>query len=613
MSYSIQKLPLVKIVFVFSIFFISSALIAQDLDEDFLNALDPDLREQLEEDTDKQSDKDNLDKLLNSNSSVSTNKKILEELKDQLDDLEKRFLQDETNINKNLKRFGDNFFTSLQASFMPINVPNIGSDYIVDVGDKFSLSIIGKLHSKEDLTVSKDGTLDLNEYGRLFVAGKTLADVQKEVDNLFLKSTVGLEPYLSIFELRDVQVLVLGGVKNPGIYTVSGGSNLLGIINVAGGISEKGSFRKIEHKRNGVKKTEIDLYDVISKGQFNFKDSIRSGDVIFVHPFSFEVPVTGGVNNEAIFEMLQGETVQDIISFAGGFSAGFYNFNNLNVHRVDLNQSKILSIPASQIEDVKLMPRDSVVVPQFINTGEKLKTVTINGMVNRPGKYYISDDTSLSELLVRAGGYKDGAYPYGAALFRKEALDKEVLYAEINYSDTINFIISNIGKPGSQIDAGVVGLLSDELKSQKFAGRVVAEFDLGRLERNQSLDIILTDGDIIEVPALQKVVYLFGDLQTPSIVTYDPNLGAKEYIKLAGGVRPSAVNDVIIIDPDGTSRNFSRRWGVFQNKEQQIYPGSIIYVPRNIGKTDGLIYASTVAPILSSLAISLASLNSIKD
>jgi hypothetical protein len=48
-------------------------------------------------------------------------------------------------------------------------------------------------------------------------------------------------------------------------------------------------------------------------------------------------------------------------------------------------------------------------------------------------------------------------------------------------------------------------------------------------------------------------------------------------------------------------------------KNIDLYPGSIIYAPRDIGKLSGITYAAAVSPILSSLALSLASLNSISN
>jgi protein involved in polysaccharide export with SLBB domain len=139
-------------------------------------------------------------------------------------------------------------------------------------------------------------------------------------------------------------------------------------------------------------------------------------------------------------------------------------------------------------------------------------------------------------------------------------------------------------------------------------GRVVLDF-------NQSLSqdkkFLLEDGDRIVVPALHKVVYLFGDFRNPSNLAYDPALKVKDYLKLVGGVKDTAFDEIIVIDPDGKSHVYLS--GIFSRSNVEIYPGSIIYAPRNIGKLSGVQYAASVSPILSSLAISLASLNSIKD
>ena len=58
--------------------------------------------------------------------------------------------------------------------------------------------------------------------------------------------------------------------------------------------------------------------------------------------------------------------------------------------------------------------------------------------------------------------------------------------------------------------------------------------------------------------------------------------------------------------------SITQKFRLFEN-DITLYPGSIIYAPRDIGRLSGVQYASTIAPIVSSLAISLASLNSIND
>ena len=130
---------------------------------------------------------------------------------------------------------------------------------------------------------------------------------------------------------------------------------------------------------------------------------------------------------------------------------------------------------------------------------------------------------------------------------------------------------------------------------------------------NGQNDIRLMDDDMIVIPAIQKVVYAFGDFRNPSNIKYDPKLSVSDYIKLSGGLKESSYKEIVVIDPDGKSNIFNASSFALFEKQVEIFPGSIIYAPRDIGKLTGVQYASSVAPILSSLAISLASLNSISD
>ena len=161
------------------------------------------------------------------------------------------------------------------------------------------------------------------------------------------------------------------------------------------------------------------------------------------------------------------------------------------------------------------------------------------------------------------------------------------------------------------VGSDVLPLLEQELKSKEFVGRLVTNFNLEQINKNPALDTVLFDEDKIVIPRIQKVVYLFGDFNNPSNYSYDPGMDLKDYIKMAGGKRKSANKDLVIINPDGTTQLYADSLLSFGDAE--IYPGTVIYAPRNIGKLDGILYAATVSPILSSLALSLASLNSIND
>ena len=503
---------------------------------------------------------------------------------------------------------------------MPINIANVSADYFLGVGDSLTIILEGITYRMNpgatEYFIARDNSIIFDRYGKLTIGGMTLDDAEKKIKNFFAIKDPSVTPLVQVSKQRDIQVIVMGFVESPGIYTLSSGANILGAINVAGGISEQGSFRNIQHKRSGVNIDTVDLYDLFVFGEFDTSSTqLRSGDVLYVDPKGFTVPITGGVNSEAIFEIKPEETIKDAITFAGGFAANYSGFDYLLLSRSSINDVEYFEISKTDISKTVLKPRDSLIVPSFKNTldSRTSKVVTISGRVKIPGQYTFREGETISDVIIRAGGYEDNAYIYGAALFREGAKLKEEIYAQLNYSDTVNFIISNIGRPGTNVDSSSLDLLAEELRAKRFEGRVIAEFDLEKLKRSSDLDLAIENGDVITIPPVQNVVYMFGDFRNPSNITYDPSKSISNYIQLAGGTKESAFSEIIIIDPDGKTNIYNASFFALLERDIYIYPGSIIYAPRDIGKLTGVLYASTVAPILSSLAISLASLNSINN
>jgi len=581
-----------------------------NLSDEFLEGLPPSVREQIEVQNEVDDEKE-LEDLFQSETSIEKNKVILQKLKDQLIALEKRF-DDQDSASSGIDRFGEAFFTTIQSSFMPVNVPNISSDYLVDVGDEFNLLLTGKLADELELTVQRDGSILIPELGKIYIAGKSLNDSEKLVQSFIESKTVGVDSYLTLVEMRDVQVLMIGGVETVGIFTLPGGSNFLSALNAAGGISEAGSFRRIEHKRDGEILNVYDLYDIFVNAKFEFSTTLRTGDIIFVQPKSFEVPVTGGVAYPAIFEIIDGETVNDVINFAGGFSEGHSGFEYVEIKRHDLDSQNEGTINLINLMTVNLKPRDSIRVPSYKTAILGINRVEITGFVNRPGVYYLNERETLFDLVNKAGGYRDGAYVYGAALFREDAVEKEKRFAQLNYSETINYIVSNIGRSNANVGREVLDFLAEELRSKLYTGRIITDFGINKIQDSEH-DIVLFHNDRIIVPSLQKVVYMFGEFQLPTTLKYSNEMNLMDYIKSAGGLKDSAYKELVVIDPDGTANNYVVSKFSLLPRNIPIYPGTIVYAPKDVGKLDGIQYASTVSPILSSLALTIASLNSISD
>lgn len=591
---------------------------SSNLDEDFLTSLPESVQKELQEEG-RDGEKP-VERLLNSKTSSLKNKEILKILQKQLSVLEDRMKSEDEKIFTPLERFGTAFFNSSQSTFMPVNVPNLNADYILDVGDKVSLTIVGSNPTMIDsLLIDRDGSLTIEEFGKVFIAGKNFSAAQAIVDSFIQSKSIGNEVYLTLSELRDIQVIMLGGLNNPGIYTISGGSNPLHALNVAGGINDNGSFRNISIKRSGQDIYTLDLYDTLLLGNPEILElNLRSGDTIFVQPVDFFVPISGGVNNPAIFDLKKGESLFDLITYAGGFSQDHFNLGNVVLERDNGASITRQEIITKELTNIVLQPRDSIVVPMYSREMKSSPQITISGAVKRPGKYNIQEGTTLSEVILRAGGYKKDAYEFGGMFLRNSVQELDTAFGKRIYADTINFLVSNLGQGaggGSQqpLTGDFLKILIEESQSQDTIGRVIVEFDLNAMQSNVSLDVKLEDKDVINIPFTPEHVYLFGDFNQPVTLLYNPEYNLNDYIELAAGKKSSATQHLILIDPNGMSHYHQKSRFSILERQHDIYPGSIIYLPRELGRVEGVMFAAAVAPILSSLTLSLASINSITN
>ena len=158
-------------------------------------------------------------------------------------------------------------------------------------------------------------------------------------------------------------------------------------------------------------------------------------------------------------------------------------------------------------------------------------------------------------------------------------------------------------------------MLLEEFRNLKASGRVVSEFDFQTLEENPSKRTLLNNKDEIHIPERSNVIYVFGDVGNPSSLTFSDMQPVNNYISLAGGLNRSAdKSHILVISPNGETSvlNYSKFTKILRD-DIDIHPGSIIYVPQKLLTVQGVEFISIIAPIFSSLALSLASLNSISD
>ena len=308
------------------VFLISSySISAQEMNQDFLDSLPEDIRNDIE---DQSKENGNIENPIYRSIQNKTDlkKRELEDLKKRLeqdlDYLEKRLESDSENkLDKNeLKVFGSDFFSTYQSTYMPINEPNLSSSYVLDFGDTLEIQLVGRENATEILQLKRDGSINIDNIKPIKLMGLTLGDAVSLIKSKVAEVYVGTEAYISLSNVRDVNVLVSGNAFNPGIYTVSGNSNLLHVLGVAGGINEYGSYREINLIRDQEIIETLDMYDVLITGVYKSKTTLKSGDVVFVKPSKNMVSIDGAIKIPAKYELVDEQYLSDLIEYANGIS-----------------------------------------------------------------------------------------------------------------------------------------------------------------------------------------------------------------------------------------------------------------------------------------------------
>ena len=242
------------------------------------------------------------------------------------------------------------------------------------------------------------------------------------------------------------------------------------------------------------------------------------------------------------------------------------------------------------------------------------KKISIQGAVKNPGDYLINDGDRLLDVIIKAGGYTENAYPFGAIFQNKEAKVINKKAQELLYQEFLDNIIALSQQNVGGIDITPIIGLTQEINNLEPNGRIVVN-----LQDNQARSSLgIQEGDSLIVPEKTSNVYVYGEVSSEGSVMYAPNEGVDFFIDKSGGYKKYADNESIyILHPNGETQRYSERRNIFENQPRsriKIYPGSVIFVPRKIDNSASrTLAAQAYVTILGNLGLALASLNSIND
>lgn len=587
---------------------------SQELNEEFLQSLPDDIKKDLVNKNAQQTESTNENYRPYLYSSKLSQAEEILKLKERLErdllELERRLnLDDDFSDSSELVLFGSDFFTTFQTTFMPINEPNPDSGYILDIGDILNIQFVGQKNDIANFTVNGDGSIVIEDIGRVTVAGLSLGDASSLIKSRINSAYIGTQAFISLSRVRDVNVLVSGNSKNPGIYTLTGNSNILHAVSASGGISEYGSYREINLIRDNKVIETLDVYDLLIDGKYNLKKRLRSGDVIFVEAKKNIVTIDGAVKRPAKYESHVGQNIDSIIQYANGIKETA-DLRNISLERVlDGTLKTIPVVNESQFKSIKALDNDLIYIREH-----PYRQAKISGAVNKPSTYTMAPGETINDLINKAGGFTENAYIFGAVYQNQDAKKIDKKSKEILYQEFLDNILAISQQNISEtFDLTPIVNITKEIKNSEPNGRVVIDLN----NENSNLYLV-KNGDELFIPEANNVVYVYGETSSEGAVMFSEDKGIEYFVEKSGGFKRFAdKKSIYVLHPNGESQLYSVKRNIFESSpksEVNVYPGSIIFVPRELDEaTPRRMAAQAYVSILGNLGIALASLSSINN
>jgi hypothetical protein len=140
------------------------------------------------------------------------------------------------------QRFGAQLFENgtRDSQLIPMDLP-VGPEYVVGPGDGLSVDLWGGVSQRLYRVVDREGRVSLPEIGPILVSGKSLSEVQQNLQQVLRTQFRDVSADVSLSRLRTIRVYEVGDVTNAGAYDVSSLSTPLNALFAAGGPPTKGS------------------------------------------------------------------------------------------------------------------------------------------------------------------------------------------------------------------------------------------------------------------------------------------------------------------------------------------------------------------------------------
>jgi polysaccharide biosynthesis/export protein len=476
------------------------------------------------------------------------------------------------------------------------------------------------------------------------------------------------------------QVTVVGSVRRQAIFELIGNESLIDVLTFAGGVQAEAALERIQidrilapgQRQPGRERALIDV--PLEHLRRSRAIALQDGDRVRVSSISDarrnRVAVTGDVQRPGDYEYRRGMTAGDLIAAAQGLLPTAYTpaAHIIRLNPADSSTSLVhITLTDTNAPDhasrIALEDTDELVVFSRARLANP-RTIEILGHVKEPGSFTFSDDMTIQDLVLLAGGFQEGAAPGQAEVARRLtngglADSLATVYRvpiDLSLTPTNGRAIAGeqFGlQPGDQVFIrrlpGFEPLSTVEITGEviypgpytvgsrtervsdiiKRAGGLTPEgfakgfrlfrdgipigVDLPRALKkpNGPDDLILEPGDRMVVPRVDPTVFVTGAVMFESRIRYDKDLSLKDYVSRAGGVTDSArVNRAAVRYPNGELRTSKKI--LWFRTYPEVQPGSTITIPTGSGGYDWGTVISRAMTVLSTLATVALTVNALK-
>ncbi len=548
-----------------------------------------------------------------------------------------------SNLIDEPKYFGYNYFNQDISFFDNIPTP---ADFKIGPGDELILSLWGENNIRQKFTVNKSGMIYFENIGFINLSNKTLQDAEfllkTELSKIYSTLNDKENPtnlQLELGKIKSINVYFTGQVTNPGISLIHPFSDIFTALIQSGGINKKGTLRQVQLIRNGEIIEIVDFYSFFGSGIAEFqKIKLIDGDIINVPIYQNRVEISGSVNGSMTYELLDSETLESLINFAGGLTSSASQKALIKsivpFEQRNSDDSAFFSTIININKSSEVQLEDGATV-NILPISDNSNSVNVFGRVARPGTYPALSSfksgknvpSTLKDVLDAAGGFDDPIFRKtidenivvlrkndqkfyadelnveysNSSSFKLEIDDKIFVYENINYRNSFTYRIDGeINKPGTYplikgITLGQAIKLAGGLTELASYNNIIVRQEFTNIDElgnestiienvaNAKADFILSQNSVINVLPYENVVSVEGNVYNPGLVAYDKGMTMSQAIIQAGGYKPYSLKKrSYVLKANGEVDKAN----IFRGRTKRLLPGDTVIVPVNPDPSD---------------------------